>query len=165
MCEFGHCGLRLFVRPLQRSGAHGTLMALVSWSYQATSNKHMTAGWSGRFSPRWRVINGLNDSFVICVGDRELDIGSSDRFLKVLQPAFHLANVIIDLSTVEYMDSTCLGKLVVMRNARAALGLAAPRVIVTHPQLRRIFGVVQFAKMLPLFDDIESAKSNASPQR
>ena len=103
----------------------------------------------------------MSDPAIICIADRELDIARSDWFLKQLQPAFHLANVIIDLSKVEYMDSTCLGKLVVLRNTRVALGLSAPKVIVAHPQLRRIFGVVAFGHMLPLFEDVESAKQTA----
>lgn len=58
---------------------------------------------------------------VITIDEPEWDIATCDRLAEIIAPAFGHRHVVIDLSAVEYMDSTCLTKFVEMFAERVML--------------------------------------------
>jgi len=87
----------------------------------------------------------------------EWDIDSSDALAALLAPATDCADVVVDLSAVSYIDSTCLGKLVGMRVKRSAKGFEPARLVVTSPRVRRLFSIVHFDKIWPIFETLDEA--------
>lgn len=95
--------------------------------------------------------------FVLSLEETEWDLASRDRLAKVLEPTYRHRHVVVDLRAVEYIDSTCLGKLIRMRNERATRGFEPERLVLGSPRLRRLFGIVSFDAIWPLFYTLEEA--------
>jgi anti-anti-sigma factor len=94
---------------------------------------------------------------VVKVEYPELDIAYCDAFAKDLARADGVPNVIVDLSAVTYMDSTCLSKLIFMRKTRSSLGLPQEALVICSPSLRRVLKVVGLDEMWPIFESVDDA--------
>ena len=97
---------------------------------------------------------------VITLEEPEWDIDSSEMLGARLAPAAIYPLVIVDLSAVSYMDSTCLGKLVGMRAKRVANGFSPAKLVISSPRVRRLFGIVHFDEIWPIFDSLDAALSD-----
>lgn len=64
--------------------------------------------------------------------------------------------VVVDLSGVNFLDSSALGALIAAHreftDAGGGLRLAAPR-----PHVRKVFAITRLAEVIPLFEDVETA--------
>jgi anti-anti-sigma factor len=105
---------------------------------------------------------GFSDPVVVRLEAREWDIASADQLGELLATACEGPNVVIDMSRVEYFDSTCLGKLAVMQGKRTAKRLPPARMVICSTQVRRIFHIVQYDRLWPIFDSMESALADAN---
>ncbi|HKU81138.1 MAG TPA: STAS domain-containing protein [Candidatus Tumulicola sp.] len=94
---------------------------------------------------------------VVRLEDREWDIASADVLAKLLESTYEQPEVVVDLSAVHYIDSTCLGKLARMRGERIRRGLHPGRLVIATPQVRRIFHIVQYDLIFEVFDSVEAA--------
>ena len=103
---------------------------------------------------------------IVKLEDREWDIASADRLSRLLAPAVTHENVVIDMSNVDYIDSSCLGKLMAMRKERVeARGGAPARIVVTSPTVRRVFSIVQFDRLWPVFESVDAAIADVESAR
>ena len=75
-----------------------------------------------------------------------------------LQPAYTAPQVILDLTSATYIDSTCLGALVRMRKARDARALGPARLVISSPMVLRIFEIVRLDRVWPIYDSVEAAR-------
>jgi anti-anti-sigma factor len=94
---------------------------------------------------------------IITIERSELDVWACDELAHALEPSYEHPNVIIDLSAVRYIDSSCLGKLAHKRRVRARKGFAPSRIVVTSPNIRRIFKLVEFDAIWSLFATLDEA--------
>ena len=95
--------------------------------------------------------------FVVRCDQEEYDMSNCDELTKVLEPAYNAPNVIVDVTRVEYIDSTCLSKFAIMRKRRGAAGFPPARFVITSTAVRRLFEVTGFDKIWPVFDSLEVA--------
>lgn len=75
----------------------------------------------------------------------------------MLEPAREREAVLVDLSHVEFIDSTCLGKVAALQGKRMVAGLAPAAIVVTTPQVRRLFAIVHFDTLWPVFESLDGA--------
>jgi anti-anti-sigma factor len=94
---------------------------------------------------------------VVRLDEEEYDISNCDEFFKALEPTFNAPDVIVDMSAVRYMDSTCLSKLTIMRTKRGEAGFPPARIVITSRTVRRLFQLTGFDRFWPIFDSLEGA--------
>jgi anti-sigma B factor antagonist len=91
-------------------------------------------------------------------GEFDLDtVPEIDRFLRrTLGPLYHQEHLVIDLAKTTFIDSSFVGFLVrlsvAQRAKRRELLLVRP-----EGQVRRVFGIVGLANVVPVFETIEAA--------
>jgi anti-sigma B factor antagonist len=78
--------------------------------------------------------------------------------LASLSPAVRI--VIVDLSAVEFLDSSGVGALVgaaaALRDTGGSLRLACP-----PPQVQKVFRISRLAEVIPIYDDVAAAARSA----
>lgn len=89
----------------------------------------------------------------------EWDLARAEDLEKALEPAYDSPLVILDMTNTTYADSTCLGRLIRMRAHRRDKEFEAAHIVLPSPQLRKLFDLVGFDKIWPLFDTLEEARS------
>ena len=101
----------------------------------------------------------MNDEtpLIVYLSQPEYDVALCDDLAKELEPSYTAQSVVIDMSGVNYIDSTCLGKLVRMHKEREKRGFAAARFVLPSQHIRRLFGLVHFDSLWPLYDSLEDA--------
>ena len=80
----------------------------------------------------------------------EFDISSRDRLSAALQRLYDVANVIVDLTEVRYLDSTAIGEFIHLHKIRKAKGLRRETIVIPNEALRRIFDILQLAEVFEL---------------
>ena len=68
--------------------------------------------------------------------------------------------VVLDMSAVSYIDSTCITQLVMLADGRGRLGLAPAAIVVHSPSVRRLFDILQLGKLFR----VESAIDEVLPK-
>jgi anti-sigma B factor antagonist len=108
--------------------------------------------------PPVRKIESLNGAIVVTLGG-ELDLYNADEVREALAGAAHgqPERLVVDLSQVEFIDSTALGVLIEARtkltNRRAFL-LAAPRI-----ETRRALEVSGLDRHFGIHDTVDAART------
>lgn len=97
---------------------------------------------------------------VLICDQEEYDISTCDELEAVLELTYDVPDVIVDMSQVKYIDSTCLTKLATMRKTRAKAGFPPAQVIITSSVILRLFAVTRFDTIWPIFDSVEAAMSD-----
>ncbi len=87
----------------------------------------------------------------------EWDLARADELERLLQPTYDFPNVILDMTNSTYADSTCLGRLIRMRAHRRENGFEPACIVLPSPQLRKLFDLVGFDRIWPLYDTLEEA--------
>ena len=101
---------------------------------------------------------------VIRLKDAEWDLSARKKLQFLLAAAADRPRVFIDMSAVAFMDATCLGKLASMQGERfRKSGLRPATFIVAYPQVRRLFTLVGFDKVWPIFGTMDEALAADSP--
>jgi len=94
---------------------------------------------------------------VISLNRPEWDVVFADELGRLLESSYSHPNVIIDMSNVRFIDSTCLGKLVKMRKERGTRGLAPERIVIPNENIRRVFALVRFDEIWPFYLSLAQA--------
>lgn len=94
---------------------------------------------------------------ILTLAAEEWDIESADALASLLAPAADHRDVIVDLSAVSYIDSTCLGKFVGMRAKRGARGFEPAKLVIASPRIRRLFAIVKFDEIWPIYATLHEA--------
>lgn len=100
--------------------------------------------------------------FVLAISEPECDIAFSDAFSRLLQSAYAHPNLVLDLTAVRYIDSTCLGKLARLCAERIGRGLSTARIIAPSEDLRRLFSLVKFDQIFAIYSNAEDALKEAA---
>jgi anti-anti-sigma factor len=87
----------------------------------------------------------------------EYDIASSGDLAEELKPAYDTRLVVVDMSNVSYVDSTCLTELVRMHNERVRRAFPPVRLVLPSSHLRHLFELARFDGLWPLYDSLEQA--------
>ena len=105
--------------------------------------------------PPVRSVDTMGDSTVVRLGG-ELDLYNADDIRGALDAAIGSKprRLVVDLSDVDFLDSTALGVLI---EARAKLG--ADRLALASPQheVRRTLQVSGLDRQLPVYDTVDAA--------
>lgn len=100
------------------------------------------------------TFNGLS----VVRADGELDVSNAPQLRQTITTALDEGSgkVIVDLSTVTFMDSTTLGVLIGahnrVRESGGALGVVAP-----DDKIRRVFRITGLDKVFTLYDTVPDA--------
>jgi anti-anti-sigma regulatory factor len=101
---------------------------------------------------------------VIRLKDAEWDLSARKKLQFLLAAASDRPRVFIDMSAVTFMDATCLGKLASMQGERFRNGGLRPAtLIIAYSNVRRLFTLVGFDKVWPIFGTLDEALSGDSP--
>jgi anti-sigma B factor antagonist len=65
-------------------------------------------------------------------------------------------SLVVDLSGVDFLDSSALGVLVGMHK-RLAANSGAVKLVCGHPRIERIFAITRLTEVLPVFDSVAAA--------
>jgi len=96
------------------------------------------------------------DGFTVCRPVGELDAYTVGQFRDVLGELAERRNLLIDLSSVPFMDSAGLGALIGgIRRAREAGGDVA--VACSRPTLTRLLHTTGFDRIVPVTDTVDDA--------
>jgi anti-sigma B factor antagonist/stage II sporulation protein AA (anti-sigma F factor antagonist) len=91
-------------------------------------------------------------------GEFDLDaVAEIDRFLRrALGPLYHQEHLVMDLSRTTFIDSSFVAFLVRLSAAQRA---KQRELLLVRPagQVRRVFGIVGLANVVPVFETIEAA--------
>jgi anti-sigma B factor antagonist len=87
----------------------------------------------------------------------DFDAYNRDELRRLLQPAREHADVVIDFSATRYVDSSCLTELANLRRSRLGDGLPTVRLVITSKNMRKIFQIVGFDQVFPLYESLEEA--------
>lgn len=87
----------------------------------------------------------------------DFDAYNADELRGLLMPALDGNDVVIDFTATRYIDSTCLTQLATIRRRRLEQGLPACRLVVPHKNMRKIFEIVGFDQVFPLYQTLDEA--------
>ncbi len=102
-------------------------------------------------------MNNSGSPLIVTLSQSEYDIASCEQLARELEPTYTHPQVVVDMSAVRYIDSTCLGKLVRMRSERGRRSYPPAHLVVLSTQIRRLFEIVRFDHVWPLYDSLEAA--------
>lgn len=93
----------------------------------------------------------------------EWDVASREKLKFLLAAATERPRVYVDMSAVTYMDAACLGKLACMQRERVRKsGFRPAGFIVPCQQVRKLFSLVGFDLVWPIFGSLTEAFSDNS---
>jgi anti-anti-sigma factor len=96
----------------------------------------------------------------ISVGEPEWDIAFAPVLERLLEPTYTHPYVILDMGSVRFIDSTCLGKLIKMHKERQLRGFDAARLVIPSESIRRVFALVRFDELFPIYESLSEAMAN-----
>ncbi len=95
---------------------------------------------------------------IVRLRQAEWDLTTCERLAELLAPAFDQPDVVVDMTDVEYIDSTCLQKLVDMHRERVDVRSFAPaRLAIPSPNVRKLLSVVKLDQLWPIFETLPEA--------
>jgi anti-anti-sigma factor len=100
---------------------------------------------------------------IIRLAGEEWDLSTCEELEELLAPGMEHPTVVIDMTAVRYMDSSSLRKLVQMYQKRVnRAGFSCARLVISSPNIRRLFAIVNLDEIWPIFETLEEACSDAS---
>jgi anti-anti-sigma factor len=106
--------------------------------------------------PAVQSIETTRDALIVRVGG-ELDLYNADQLRAALSGSGGVGRVVVDLSNVEFLDSTVLGVLV---EAEARFGSGVLRLAAPQVGSRRALAVSGLDRRLAVHESVESALSD-----
>jgi anti-anti-sigma factor len=95
---------------------------------------------------------------IIRLEDDEWDFSACERLEDLLRPAYARPRVVIDMTAVTYLDSSCLQQFVNMNKERVTnRQFAAAHLVIPSANIRRLFAMVGLDKVWPIFEDLSDA--------
>jgi anti-sigma B factor antagonist len=106
----------------------------------------------------------VGDHTVLVVGG-EVDVYTAprlrERLVEVVEQG--VRHVVVDLSRVEFLDSTGLGVLIVARRRLLPIG-GTLRLVCSHERLLKIFRITALDRVFALFDTVEAATATTDTE-
>jgi anti-anti-sigma factor len=87
----------------------------------------------------------------------EFDIERQHELRKTLEPFYVHEYLIIDLTQVDYVDSSCLCEFMRMRRARAEAGARPACFVVDERRFGRLFRFLRLDEVFPVVHSLEEA--------
>lgn len=107
-----------------------------------------------------------DEVFTIQLDAEEWDLLQCERLEALLRPSYDFANVVIDMTQVTFIDSTCLQKLINMHRERVKKReLPACHFAITSPNVNRLFTMVHFDEVWPIFETVSEARDSFLPSK
>jgi anti-anti-sigma factor len=98
------------------------------------------------------------DPHIIRLAEPEWDIASCDLLYRILAPALTQPDVIIDMSAVTYLDSSCLSKLIKLYVERVTKnGFPPSRMVITSPHIMRLFKITELDRLWSIHPTVAEA--------
>lgn len=117
---------------------------------------------SGRRSHPSGQAPDIGAPLMICLSEKEWDLANCEELEQLLAPALEHPNVIINMTAVQFMDSSCLHKLIGMHNERVEQrGLFPARLVIASPRTRKLFAIVNLDQLWPIFYTVDEARRDA----
>ncbi len=105
-------------------------------------------------------INGRVDHPVdttVMVFSGEYDVAYRDQLRAAFDSVAHAPRLVLDFSDVTYIDSTIIGEMVRLHNARAVNDLERATVVLDNPNLRRTFDILMLAAVFHVVKALDDA--------
>jgi anti-sigma B factor antagonist len=100
----------------------------------------------------------VNSPLIFTVDGPEWDITSCIEFSQAIAPAIDYPNVVIDLSAVEFIDSSCVAKLIALYKERVVKqGFGPSRLVVSSANVKRIFEIAELGSLWQISETLEEA--------
>lgn len=99
----------------------------------------------------------MDDRLVVLRLTGEWDIYRAAELNDLIAPLKDARRLLVDLTACAFLDCTVLGALARLRNYRHACGLPAGRIAVNSAFLRKVFHLVGFTGMWPIFETVDEA--------
>jgi anti-anti-sigma factor len=100
----------------------------------------------------------ISEPMVVTLSDTEWDLTDRDSLAELLAPALEHPNVVIDMTAVQYIDSSCLNVLIHMYRQRVSeRGFSAARLVIASPNVCRLFEIVDLDKLWRIYRTLEEA--------
>jgi anti-anti-sigma factor len=96
------------------------------------------------------IVRGVRETkmgAVVAVFAGEYDLSHKATLRRELGTLRDEPELILDMSAVSYIDSTCVTELLVLQDARAKRGLARASIVAHSPSVRRLFDILQLGKI------------------
>lgn len=87
----------------------------------------------------------------------EFDIDRQHELRQTLEPLYRQQYLILDLTGVQYVDSSCLCEFMRMRQARSDAGTRAACFIVDEQRFGRLFRFLGLDEIFPVVHSVEEA--------
>ena len=95
---------------------------------------------------------------VVTLPGDEWDLTARESLAELLAPALEHPNVVIDMTAVQYIDSSCLNVLIHMYHQRVSeRGFSAARLVIASPNVRRLFAIVDLDKLWRIYGTLGEA--------
>lgn len=88
----------------------------------------------------------------VIIFEGEYDLSHRDRIRVDLVPVREERNLVIDLAGVTYIDSTCIGELIALRNHRAKANLPQITVVASHSSVLRLLRLLSLDTVFRLVE-------------
>lgn len=89
--------------------------------------------------------------------DGEFDIDRQHELRETLEPLYAQPYLIVDLSRVDYVDSSCLCEFMRMRSARSDAGARPACFVVDERRFGRLFRFLGLDEVFPVVHSLEEA--------
>lgn len=91
----------------------------------------------------------------------EWDLSRGNELRERLQAAVTHPRIILDMTSVRYMDQFCVGMLLRARTQRVAKGYPQAQVVISNANIRRILGMSGFHSLWTLCETLDEAFASA----
>ncbi|HZZ97514.1 MAG TPA: STAS domain-containing protein [Jatrophihabitantaceae bacterium] len=100
----------------------------------------------------------VNGTVTVVAVDGDVDMSTAPQLEERLSALSSggARNLIIDLTDVEFLDSSALGVLVGIHKQVSAAG-GTIKLVCGHPRIERIFAITRLTEVIPVFESIDAA--------
>jgi anti-anti-sigma factor len=117
-------------------------------------------------APKLPRANVFDEPLIIRLREEEWDLAVCEHLEQLLVPALEHPNVIIDMTAVRFLDSSCLHKLVHMYGERVTRrGFSPARLVVTSPNVRKLFAILNLDQVWRIFGTVDEALQSPDDPR
>ena len=96
---------------------------------------------------------------VVMMFSGEYDLASKEQVRAAFDSLRDVPSIALDFTHVTYIDSTIIGELVRMHNARCASGLERETVVLNNRSLLKLVDVLNFSEVFRVVDALDDAIS------
>lgn len=99
----------------------------------------------------------LNEEPIVIEVAAECDMWNRKKLEALFEHAAVSAKVILNFARTRYIDAACLELLARLQRTRTKRGLASCRLVIPPGNLRKVFSIVGFDRVFPIFASMPEA--------